>query len=136
MALVLRSYHLRWGLKPAGDIATFRFHFRSRAKSPSRPNIVHFFQINYAKYPKDTVVTTYQDPPTQAFARSVDKVRDLLGSAGSDISSRLVSEGTLIETETFAQDIGPGPVRDAVRDRQAGSDRWPQAQPVSGLCGA
>ncbi|MBN2473802.1 MAG: DUF2961 domain-containing protein [Pirellulales bacterium] len=69
---------------------------------------VHFFQINYAKYPKGTVIKTYQDPPTGDFLRSLDEARELFGSAGSDISARLVPEATPMETETRRETLRPG----------------------------
>lgn len=82
--------------------------FQKSLKIVIETETVHFFQINYAKYPKGTEIETYEDPPTGEFARSLDDARKLFSSATSDITSRLVPEGTEIKTETCRKTLAPG----------------------------
>ncbi len=95
------------GTEAGGRYSYVPLPFQKSCKIAIETNIVHFFQINYAKYPKDTVVTTYQDPPSEALTRHLDTVRDLFRSAGSDISSDLVPEGIEVEVKTHRVTLNP-----------------------------
>ena len=82
--------------------------FQQSCKIVIETETVHFFQINYARYPKGTVIKTYEDPPTGDFLHSLEEARELLSSAASDISSHLVAEGTQVKTESRRETLGPG----------------------------
>lgn len=96
------------GTEAGGRYSYVPLAFEKSCKIAIETNIVHFFQINYARYPKDAMVTTYQDPPSETFVDCLNKVRDVFRSAGSNISSHLVSEGTPVETKTRRETLGPG----------------------------
>lgn len=68
----------------------------------------YFYQINYARFPADTVIPSYQDPPSDAFLGRLDRARATLASTGSDISSHLVPEGTRVETAASRHTLKPG----------------------------
>lgn len=96
------------GTEAGGRYSYVPLSFQKSCKIAIETNVVHFFQINYAKYPEDAVVTTYPDRLSQATAGYLNEVRELFRSAGSDISSRLVPEGTQIGKRTCRKTLAPG----------------------------
>jgi hypothetical protein len=68
--------------------------FQHSCKVLARAETFHFYQICYAQYPEDFVIPTYEDPPSEAFLSLLEDAKSLICSAGSDISSYLVPEGT------------------------------------------
>jgi len=96
------------GTEAGGRYSYVPLPFQKSCKIAIETNIVHFFQINCAKYPKDAVVATYQDRLSQVTAGYLNEVRELFRSAGSDISSHLVPEGTQIEKKTSRETLAPG----------------------------
>ncbi|MCX6226940.1 MAG: DUF2961 domain-containing protein, partial [Bacteroidia bacterium] len=67
-----------------------------------------FYDINYATYPKNTVITTFQNPPAAEWIKKVDKISKILHAAGTNISEYLVAEGTRIETLKVTKSLVPG----------------------------
>ncbi|MBN1422849.1 MAG: DUF2961 domain-containing protein [Planctomycetes bacterium] len=96
------------GTEAGGRYSYVPLAFQRSCKIVVQTGVVHFFQINHVRYPDDAAVPTYQDPPSDDFLRQLDEVRTLLRSAGSDISSYLVSEGARIETQTCRKTLAPG----------------------------
>ncbi len=96
------------GTEAGGRYSYVPLAFQRSCKIVVQTEIVHFFQINYARYPQDTQIATYEDPPSAAFLRYVNEIRRILRSAGSDISSHLVPKAVRIETQTCRQTLMPG----------------------------
>ncbi|MDH4197900.1 MAG: DUF2961 domain-containing protein, partial [Candidatus Aminicenantes bacterium] len=67
-----------------------------------------FYDINYAVYPADFDVPTYEDPPTADFLAQVDKAAALLRRTGTDISGTLVPEGAPVSTKAVKAILPPG----------------------------
>jgi hypothetical protein len=82
--------------------------YQKSCKIVVKAEVFNFYQINYATYPKGTIVPTYQDPPPPDFIHGLEEAGEILRASGSDISSRLVPEGARIETRTSRATLGPG----------------------------
>jgi len=82
--------------------------FQRSCKVVVKTEVFHFYQINYAQYPDNFVIPTYQDPPSGALLRQVEEADKLLRSAGSDISHYLVPAGSPLKTKTTRELLGPG----------------------------
>ena len=82
--------------------------YQKSCKVVVKAETFNFYQINYARYPKNTVIPTYQDPPTADFVRRLEDAGRILRASGSDISPHLVPEGTRIETRACRATLGPG----------------------------
>ena len=67
----------------------------------------HFFQINYALYPHDFVVPTYQVPTPATFFDHLEKIKDLFQRAGSDITPYVVPKGIETRAQTTNQTLQP-----------------------------
>jgi hypothetical protein len=96
------------GTEAGGRYSYVPLAFQRSCKIVVRTGVVHFFQINHARYPKDTVIATFENPPSDAFLRYLEEVRGILRSAGSDISSHLVPGGIPIKWQTRRQTLRPG----------------------------
>ncbi len=68
----------------------------------------NFYQINYATFPKGTVVPTYQEPCPPDFLGRLEDAGKILRASGTDISPYLVPEGTPIKTESLRATLTPG----------------------------
>lgn len=84
--------------------------YQRSCKVVVKAETVHFYQINYAQYPKDFVIPTYQGPPSEAFLHHLEEARKLFRMAGSDITPYLVPAGAKLETHTTRQTLRPGQV--------------------------
>ncbi len=67
-----------------------------------------FYDINYATYPKETIIPTFQNPPSDEWLKKVEKASAILNATGTDISEYLVSESTTIEKRTITKVLKPG----------------------------
>jgi hypothetical protein len=82
--------------------------FQKSCKILVKTETFHFYQVNYAQYPPDFVIPTYEDPPSDAFLRELEKAGRLMEKAGTDITQSLVPEGTPLKTATSRMSLGPG----------------------------
>lgn len=82
--------------------------YRSSCKVLVRAERVRFYQINFARFPEDADIATYEDPPSAAFLNRLEKAGELIGKAGTDISRFLVSEGTQINVSSVQKSLEPG----------------------------
>ncbi|MBN1911393.1 MAG: DUF2961 domain-containing protein [Pirellulales bacterium] len=96
------------GTEAGGRYSYVPLPFRKSCKIVIDTKVVHFFQINHAKYPKGTKIATYEQPAKGDYLRALDNARKLLGSAGTDISSYLVPKDTPITTQTRRESLGLG----------------------------
>lgn len=67
-----------------------------------------FYDFNYATYPKNTVMSTFQNPPTPEWLRKMDKISKILTASGTNISEYLVTEGTRVESRNVTISLVPG----------------------------
>ncbi|MFH0760124.1 MAG: DUF2961 domain-containing protein, partial [Bacteroidota bacterium] len=67
-----------------------------------------FYDINYATYPKNTILPTFQNPPTAEWSQKINKISKILQASGTDISGYLVAEGTQIENRKVTKSLAPG----------------------------
>jgi hypothetical protein len=67
-----------------------------------------FYDLNYAVFPADAEVETYNDPPDEAFMARVRKAGEIIGRAGADISDALVPAGTPVRTKRTRARLEPG----------------------------
>lgn len=77
--------------------------YRKSCKIVVKAERFYFYQINYAQYPKDSAIETYQAPLSKAFLQQLEKVKELFSLVGSDITSYLIPAGikpTLHQTKT------------------------------------
>ncbi len=68
----------------------------------------HFIQINYARFPEGAGIRSYRNPPSPEFLAGVERAGRLFASAGSDISSWLVPEGTEVSRKPVRASLPPG----------------------------
>jgi len=67
-----------------------------------------FYDINYAIYPKNTVLPTFQNSPSAEWSQKINKISKILQASGTDISGYLVAEGTQIENRKVTKSLIPG----------------------------
>ncbi|MFH1942496.1 MAG: glycoside hydrolase family 172 protein [bacterium] len=91
-----------------GHYSYIPIQYQKSCKILMKAEEFYFYQINYARYADNTVIQTFQDPPSEAFLRRVEEAGNILLLTGSDISTHLVPEGTRIETKTVRQVLKPG----------------------------
>src|SRR5215472_9095188 len=68
----------------------------------------HFYQINYAQYPKGFKIPTYQNPVSKIFLQQVEEVKKLFRLTGSDITPYLVPKGTKLRMQSTRNILEPG----------------------------
>lgn len=91
-----------------GNYAYVPLNYRQSCKVLVRADRVRFYQINYARYPEGTDIRTYESPPAMAFLSKLKKAGEIIGKAGTDISSVLVPKGTRLDVRTSEQKLAPG----------------------------
>ena len=69
---------------------------------------VRFYQINYIRYPEDTDISTYENPPPDSFLSRIEKAGDMIARAGTDISRFLVPEETQLKVLSVQKSLVPG----------------------------
>lgn len=79
-----------------------------------------FYDINYATYPKETIIPTFQNPPSDEWLKKVEKAGKILNATGTDISAYLVSEGTVIENRKVSKLLKPGEATEMLRLKKPG----------------
>jgi hypothetical protein len=82
--------------------------YRTSCKIMVKAETFHFIQINYARFAPDADIPTFENPPTAAFRRAVEKAARLFASAGEEISADLVPAGTRLERREVRGPLAPG----------------------------
>ena len=82
--------------------------FQKSCKVLVKAEKFHFYQINYAQYPKGWVIPTYQNPPSQDFYQGLEGVRKIFNLTGSDITSYVAPPGAQLHTERTRITLKPG----------------------------
>lgn len=79
-----------------------------------------FYDINYATYPKSTVIPTFQNPPAAEWLSKIDKVTTMFNATGNNISEYLVPEGTPVETIKVSKSLLSGQATELFRINKPG----------------
>ncbi|MFH0760476.1 MAG: glycoside hydrolase family 172 protein [Bacteroidota bacterium] len=79
-----------------------------------------FYDINYATYPKETVIPTFQNPPSDEWLKKVERAGRIINATGTDITKYLVSEGTPIEIRKVSKQVKPGVETELFRLKKPG----------------
>ncbi len=79
-----------------------------------------FYDLNYATYPKNTVVATFQNPPSAEWMEKIARISKILNASGTNISEYLVDEGTTIETRKVSKTLVPGQATELFRSNKPG----------------
>jgi len=82
--------------------------YRRSCKILVKAETFQFYDLNFATYPADFVLPTYQDPPSADFLRHVENAARLFGRTGSDITDVLIPAGTAIRTKAVQASLPAG----------------------------
>ncbi len=82
--------------------------YRRSCKIVVKAETFQFYDINYAVFPAEVDVPTYEDPPGPAFLALVEKAASILRRTGTDISDALVPAGTAVSTKSVRARLAPG----------------------------
>jgi hypothetical protein len=82
--------------------------FRKSCKILLRAEKFMFYDINYAQYPPDTDLPTYENPPSPEFLRFIEAAAKLFARTGTDISETLVPAGTPVSRTPVQGSLAPG----------------------------
>jgi hypothetical protein len=94
--------------------------YQASCKIIVKAPIFCFYDINYATYPKNTIIPTFQNPPTEEWMRKVRKAGSIMESTGTNISKYLVREGARIETVKINETVSPGKTVELYRTDKPG----------------
>lgn len=110
--------------------------YRRSCKIFLRAESFQFYDINYAVYPADAAVATYEDPPSPEFMDRIGKAAALMARAGTDISGALVPAGAKIETKTARATLPPGAKTTIFESRKPGRIVGLRVGPAAAFTGA
>jgi len=82
--------------------------YRRSCKIVLKADSFQFYDINYAVFPDEVDVPTYEDPPGAEFMAKVERVAELMSRAGTDIGDALVPAGAPLETKRTRGRLAPG----------------------------
>ncbi len=82
--------------------------FEQSIKIVARAESIHFYQINYAIYPEDADVTTFDGYDSPEARGQLAAAADLFGSAGDNISALTAPPGSTVRTESRSLSLGAG----------------------------
>lgn len=82
--------------------------YRKSCKILLKAETFQFYDINYATYPPEFDISTYENPPGEEFLSNLGSAADLFDRTGSDITDALVPPGTRISTESVGATLSPG----------------------------
>jgi hypothetical protein len=82
--------------------------YRESCKVVVKAASFQFYDINYAVFPAEAGVRTYEDPPSPEFLAAVGKAADLLRRAGTGISDAVAPAGAVLLTKTVRASLAPG----------------------------
>ena len=82
--------------------------FRKSCKVLMRAKRVQFYQINYARYPDEAPISTWQKAFSDEYRRHQEKAAALIASSGSDISKHVLPAGVTPTTHRANISLKPG----------------------------
>jgi hypothetical protein len=109
--------------------------FRKSCKIFLRAEQFKFYDINYAEYPPDFDLPTFENPPSADFLRGFDAAAKLFARTGSDISDALAPPGAAV-SRTFVQaSLPPGGTVTLFKSSRPGRILGLRLGPASALAG-
>ena len=82
--------------------------YRKSCKILVKADTFQFYDINYARYPPDLELPTYEDPPSAEFVRHIESAAKLLARTGSDITDALLPPGAALSRASVKATLAPG----------------------------
>ncbi len=82
--------------------------YRKSCKILVKADAFQFYDINYATYPREFDLPTYEDPPSPEFLRYVESAAKLLARTGSDITDALLPPGAALSRRSVKATLAPG----------------------------
>ncbi|MFZ2055178.1 MAG: glycoside hydrolase family 172 protein, partial [Candidatus Aminicenantales bacterium] len=82
--------------------------YRKSCKVLVRAETFQFYDINYATFPPDFELATYENPPSAEFLGHLEKAARLFARTGSDIADALVPPGTGLSRKAVQAALPPG----------------------------
>jgi hypothetical protein len=96
------------GSGAGGFVSYFPLLFRKSCKVMIRAEKVQFYQINYARYPEDFVIKTFEPDMLPEDATRLDRARELWNSAGGDISGHCAFPEDTLRVLKSSRVLTPG----------------------------
>ncbi len=94
--------------------------FKSSCKVLVRAQRVQFYQLNYALYPAEAPIVSFQAEPTAEHLAHQEKARALFAGPGADISSSTVSDPAVCRTAATKATLAPGTTQTLFESAQGG----------------
>jgi len=91
-----------------GHISYVPLTYRRSCKILVKADTFQFYDINYATYPPDFDLPTYENPPSPEFLRHVESAAKLFTRTGSDITDALLPPGAVLSRKTVQASLAPG----------------------------
>ena len=82
--------------------------YRKSCKILVKADTFQFYDINYAVYPPDFDLPTYENPPSAEFLRYVENAAKILARTGHDIADALVPAGAALSRKSVQAALPPG----------------------------
>lgn len=79
-----------------------------------------FYDINYATYPKNTVIESFQNPPTAEWLQKMEKISRIIYASGSNISQYMAPAGTAIKTLKISKALASGQSAEIIKINSPG----------------
>jgi hypothetical protein len=82
--------------------------YRKSCKVLVKAEAFQFYDINYAIFPPDFDMPTYEDPPSPEFLRHLQNAGKLLARTGSDVTDALLPPGAAVARKSVQASLPPG----------------------------
>ena len=96
---------------------------------------VQFYQINYATYPPDTAIQTFDSSAPDMSGTPMQQAQRAMSLAGRDMSALVVPEGTPLQTTKTTRSLAPGKSVTLFDSRKGGRIAGIRLFPASALAG-
>jgi len=110
--------------------------FRKSCKILLRAESFKFYDINYAVYPPDFDLPTFENPPSAEFLRHFEAAAKLFARTGSDISEALVPAGVAVSRTSVQGSLPPGGSLTLFKSSRPGRILGLKIGPASAFAGA
>ena len=110
--------------------------YRRSLKIVLEAETFQFYDLNYATFPADLDLPSYEDPPSAEFLAKVEKAGALLRRAGADVSDALAPPGAALARKTVKAALAPGRSVTLFEGRAPGRIVGLRLGPAEALAGA
>ena len=123
-----------WGV--GGYTSYVPLTYRKSCKVVVRAESFQFYDINYAVYPADVDVPTFEDPPSADFLAKVERAAELMMRTGTDMSAAAAPTGAALSTQAVRVTLRPGETATLFESRRPGRIVGLRLGPAAALAGA